>query len=285
MPANWEAFNQDLGGIGSALGQWAREKKAKEDAIQQIIAKAQIEQMIKQSDPYQTALTRMMGQYSRPDTINTTAKDTSGNVVGVNQNDFYMKPSFGPSGPSFSMEQTPQASLRNKIKETKAIERIKPKTSDEAGTLAIAPEFQKSINNILGMVQSPGFKWGGFGAFRTSLGHPSLVSGMEEKMQNELNNLKRSAFAEGGKNLTKTERDIIFRLLEPVGKEMPNWINDLQRANRIIQSKAKMIRGETDSNSESVSLPPEIKTTSQAVQYLMSNGMSQEDAINWIRSQ
>ena len=286
MPANWEAFNQDLEGIGSALGNLAREKKAKEDAIQQIIAKAQIEQYIKQQDPYQMALTRMMGQFGSPsNVIDTTGKDESGNIVGTNQNDFYMKPSFGPSGPSFSMEQKPEAQLRQKIKETKAIERIKPKTSDEAGTLAIAPEFQKSINNILGMVQSPGFKWGGFGSLRTSIGHPSLVSDIEEKLQNELNNLKRSAFAEGGKNLTKTERDIIFRLLEPVGKEMPNWIADLQRANRIIQSKAKMIRGDVNSSSELTSLPPEIKTTSQAVRYLMSNGMSQEEAVNWIRSQ
>jgi hypothetical protein len=95
-----------------------------------MLMKAQIEQQVKQSDPYQQNLLRMMEAFSpKAGAIDTTGTDESGNVVGIDRNDYFMKPTFGSSGPSFSLEMKPEAALRNKLKEQKATQELKSQIS------------------------------------------------------------------------------------------------------------------------------------------------------------
>lgn len=305
MPANWEVLNQDLGGIGSALGQWAREKKAKEDAIQQIIAKAQIEQYIKQSDPYQMALTKMMEGFINPSkVIDTTAKDESGNVVGVNQNDFYMKPSFGPSGPSFSMEQTPQAHLSQKVKETEAVEQAKGLPSSEMGKVTLAQESIKNITDVINTLFPDGTP-GSFNrefAFKSNLPmnrFPILGAFVPPSWpghQQGQEIYRKMGASLSGRQLIQTgvaaRPEETAKLVEQFA---PNKFSNpkasleglLELRNFYIDYLKNLgSRGTKLGNvSSKISLPPKIKTTSQAVQYLVSQGMTKEEAVNWIRSQ
>jgi len=61
-------------------------------------------------------------------------------------------------------------------------------------------------------------------------GFPIAVSGKQERLQSEINNLKaRIPFAKGGKQLTPFEAKILFRLLNLFGKEDTTIIRDYQR--------------------------------------------------------
>jgi len=51
------------------------------------------------------------------------------------------------------------------------------------------------------------------------------------------------------------------------------------------KSSGDIAEAQADGRNGSISLPPEVKTTSQAVSYLTQQGMSKDQAIQWIRSQ
>lgn len=140
----------------------------------------------------------------------------------------------------------PEFQLQQKKNELIIENKNKAKTSETAGILAIAPTMIQSIDKLLQKVQNPRFRWPFAGAARVAFGHPSVVSGDLEEIQSEVNNLKRSAFGEGGKQLTKAERDIVFRPLEPTGKELTTWITELKRAREVIERKAKLVAGTTE---------------------------------------
>ena len=58
--ADWRRLYEELGGIGTAFGERAREKIKREQELENILLKAQIEQAVKAADPYQQALTKIM---------------------------------------------------------------------------------------------------------------------------------------------------------------------------------------------------------------------------------
>lgn len=147
MP-QWGDFNENLRNTFSGLSDYARQEKAKTDAFQMLLFKAKAEQMIKQSDPYQMALTAMMNEYTnqgKQRIIDTTGTDESGNIVGVDRNDYRLKATFGPSGPSFEREMTPQAQLRQKTTEAKEIK--KAQMTEELNVKR--QQYKKDLDNFL----------------------------------------------------------------------------------------------------------------------------------------
>ncbi len=151
--ANWEALNQNLGGIGKALGEYARQKKAQQDALQMLIMKAQIEQRIKE-ETMQRNLGLLQGMgfglpQQRSNVIDTTAT-TEPNVVQPEYTSS-VEPRLDAEGGlsfGFKRELSPQAQLRQKIEETKATELAKGITPDKAGLYNLAKESIKNIKDI-----------------------------------------------------------------------------------------------------------------------------------------
>lgn len=157
MP-QWSDFLENIRGASSGFADYARKEKAKTDAFQMLLFKTKAEQLIKQSDPYQQALTGLMNEYmrQRKGAIDTTGIDESGGIVGVDRNDYRLKATFGPSGPSFEREMTPQAQLRQKVKESQAIELSKGIPADKAGLYNLAKESLTGIDNTIKILYPTG---------------------------------------------------------------------------------------------------------------------------------
>lgn len=159
MP-RWGDFMENLRGGFSEFADYARQEKTKQDAFQMFLFKAKAEQLIKQSDPYQQALTGLMNKYisqmEGEGTIDATGADKPGDIVGVGRNDYRLKPTFGPSGASFEMERTPEAQLRQKVKESQAIELSKGIPADKAGLYNLAKESLSGIDNAIKILYPTG---------------------------------------------------------------------------------------------------------------------------------
>lgn len=153
---------------------------------------------------------------------------------------------YGPFGPKGEQKAT---NIPGLMDVEKAKLSVQPETPDAASAITYANLMKKSINNIQNIVQKPDFDWGLAGAAVASLGDPSLVTmgGINTKSKdllnitNELNLIKRSAFGEGGKNLTDTEKNIIFRTINPIGQTKEEWLRLLDESNKILESKSLLL--------------------------------------------
>ena len=166
MP-NWTAFRSNLGDISSTLANQARQKQAQEDAIKMMFQKALIEskikQQLKEQDPYNQLMTRMMQRWlggteeqsqiqssqapqppmpkrigipspsgisqftSQQQTMNSELSAPSNNIVpskSAGASNYEFVPSFGPSGISFRAQLKPGEELKQKVEEKKALSKV-----------------------------------------------------------------------------------------------------------------------------------------------------------------
>jgi hypothetical protein len=193
---------------------------------------------------------QMMGQGQRPFTAYGQQFMTPPNIGG-------MKPilTIGDSGAIEQIGTIPKggqfvspsamASPQEKADMQLAVAQQKPKTSESAGILAFAPTYEKSMNKIKSIVSKKDFDWGLFGAARafSPMGFLTSTGGELEEIQLELQNLKKAAFGEGGKQLTPMEAKIVFSALDPSGKDKKLWLKQVDEANKVLQEKAKLVSG------------------------------------------
>lgn len=140
------------------------------------------------------------------------------------------------------------------LEKSKKLEEQKPKTMEVAGLQAFAPQFNSSVENIKSIVNKDDFKWGIGQDFMAAVGNPMLMKkdSPQQLVANELNKLKKAAFGEGGKQLTNTEKEIVFRAFEPQGLSIGEWVNNLEVANQVLQNKNKLVGGKEVKSSKSV---------------------------------
>lgn len=126
-------------------------------------------------------------------------------------------------------------------------------TGDERQDVASARSLEPSITSIKSMISKGIFnspQYGDIGRTTkqalTDLGHPLATSQFPElqDLQSEFNNVKTQLpFTFGGKNLTPTEKDLVFRLLNTTGKSDKIIVNDLDKAMSIIRNKESLVLG------------------------------------------
>jgi hypothetical protein len=126
---------------------------------------------------------------------------------------------------------------------------LNPKlTQDQAAAEASLRAFEPLVDEITTLFNAPETNpfQGMNDVERTAVamaidsGSPILVSKAPESVQNlqaMLNSLIRSAFGEGGKNLTGTEKKIITRLISVAGKSDDRIRRDLNEALSILREK------------------------------------------------
>lgn len=167
MP-NWNAFNVNIGDIGSALAGRAREEKAKQDAFSALIFKSVIDQKMKEM-AMQRNLKMLQGMgfglpTQRPeDSVMPGTEPTSGQ-----QNyQTIVEPRMGEEGGisfGFKKELTPQAQLKQKEQETKIVRRAT--LTEEMNVKRAA--YKKDLDNFLAiddiLHQARGEGAGRFGA-------------------------------------------------------------------------------------------------------------------------
>ena len=158
----WSDFNENIRGASSGFADYARQEKAKTDTFQMLLFKAKAEQMIKQSDPYQMALSGLMNEFiekmKRGKQSGQNITDTTGGIVEPErgQEDYTLMPTFGSEGVSFKTELSPQAQMQQKVKEAKAIELSKGIPADKSGLYNLAKESLTGIDNVINILYPTG---------------------------------------------------------------------------------------------------------------------------------
>ena len=120
----------------------------------------------------------------------------------------------------------------------------------------------------------------------------------EKQFRSAVNSLYTNMFAEGGKALTEPEQKILRPLFPSFWRGEENFLVDLggleTKYKELMNARLKTHKdagmrnidkvqeGLTQSNA--ISLPENIKTYSEAINYLTKNGMSQEQAKQWIEA-
>jgi hypothetical protein len=129
---------------------------------------------------------------------------------------------------------------------------INPKLTDtEQAAISSYDTFKPQIENIAESVNGGIFNSGmgdigrTFKQMAVDSGIPLLTSGDPklQAVQSELNSVRRYAFGEGGKNLTGTEKQIVFKLLDTTGKNDQQIIEDHKKAIQTLQSKKNLALG------------------------------------------
>ena len=145
---------------------------------------------------------------------------------------------------------------------------LNPKLTEAEGSAVSAlrtfePQIEDIAQSIRGGVFEPGGKGvlsnlkrtyqqasvdqpGMFGRLLTST-NPNL-----QAIQSELNSVRRYAFGEGGKNLTDTEKNIVFALLDTTGKSDNQIIEDHQKAIQILRAKEQIALGGANAVSQNM---------------------------------
>ena len=201
------------------------------------------------------AATPVQGVLGKPGAIRAPVEMNAAPAENIIGNAPYAKPNLIPEtfentyygGPRVKTFMNPEAE--------KAREAVKPETAEAATAATYWKSAVNNIANIKSIVGKPDFDWGPFGALRASTGKATLLtfgakgnfkSGYDKrtedvlKIQNSLNELKRAAFGEGGKQLTNIERETIFRTIEPMGQTKEEWFNLLEQSEQILKSKTNM---------------------------------------------
>lgn len=128
-------------------------------------------------------------------------------------------------------------------------------TGDEASSIAASEVFTPLAESMKDLTESGIFKskFGNIGRtyrqFASSQPNALLTSYDEklQEMQGKYNSIKRYVFGEGGKNLTQYEAQVVMALINSTGKSDKQYMNDLDEATKIIESKARLALGGANS--------------------------------------
>ncbi len=155
--------------------------------------------------------------------------------------------------PKMKIDLRPEAAIRRKVEEIKAIESAKPYTADEikvVSGLSLIPQIDKLIKlvedkNVYEGLGVP------FGASRISaFGERGpwqsfkrgLTAGTGREAGLILQDIKQIMFATGGQALTDPEILKLGPKMEPSYKTEKQWISDLQDVRQRIIEKARLMR-------------------------------------------
>lgn len=127
--------------------------------------------------------------------------------------------------------------------------------TDQASAISSAQTFGPQMDKIAEMVRGGIFnsaRPGLLGKIERTTRQAGVDSGIPmltaadpqlQEVQGYLNSVRRYAFGEGGKNLTGTEKEIVYRLLDTTGKNDEQIISDHKKAMETINSKANIALG------------------------------------------
>lgn len=87
-----------------------------------------------------------------------------------------------------------------------------------------------------------------------------------------------------GKKLAR-HKDKYLKLIEELPEEMKSYWGSKFKELIPSQTTSAPQIAQPQATPQAITLPPEIKTTSQAVEYLTDQGMTEEQAVQWLRSQ
>ena len=144
MP-DWLEFQKGTQELGSQLGDYFRQKKAQQDAIQMMLLKAKIEGM---SDPLKVAqsefLNRILsgqGIMPRTNAIDTTGTDEAGKIVGVDRQPYPESINIGGFGFKFpTPPEIQRQQIEQKAQEATALAEAKMKVPPQK----IVQDLQKA---------------------------------------------------------------------------------------------------------------------------------------------
>lgn len=146
--------------------------------------------------------------------------------------------------------------------------------TDQASAVSSAQTFGPQMDKIASMVRGGIFNSNRPGIlgniertsrqFGVDSGIPMLTSAdpQLQEVQGYLNSVRRYAFGEGGKNLTGTEKEIVYRLLDTTGKNDEQIISDHKKAMQTIESKASMALGGRNAAIAGVQQPIDLSSMS-----------------------
>lgn len=153
MP-NWLEVNKEMNNIGSQLGNYFKEKRAKEDAIQLLLLKTKLEQM---SDPMKVAQAEMLnkvmsGGFNFGGQGQNAPASSSGEVVPM-QGAYPESMDLGMFKMKFPKPAgIAQSEIANKIAENKAVEAQKGLPIETGGKLAMVKQAQTDIQDVRKML-------------------------------------------------------------------------------------------------------------------------------------
>lgn len=126
-------------------------------------------------------------------------------------------------------------------------------TGDERSDVASANVIEPHFNNIVSMINQGYLDSQSMGPVgRTAkqgivdFGNPLLTAGRDnlQSIQSEFNKLKsKLPFDSGGKQLTGTEKALVFKLMNTMGKSNETIIDDLNFAMNILREKRRLALG------------------------------------------
>lgn len=158
-------------------------------------------------------------------------------------------PKFNFGKKKNSLEETAKVLLFRDLINQQA-ERRKPTlpgalNESEANAVAGVRSLEPSLKGIEERINSGIFNQPPivreFNQFRVDTGNPLLVGGEMEKLQSDLNSLKTQLpFSAGGKQLTRTEKELVFRKLNTLGKDNDTIVKDLNDAFQLLREKEKL---------------------------------------------
>ena len=144
--------------------------------------------------------------------------------------------------------------LAQKVRETQAIEAAKPYGETEAQVISKADIISPLIDKLITKVKTKEIYEGvkiPFGASRVGAFlkegpwqsfKRGLTGGEGRQAGLLLSRIKILAFSEGGKALTEGEKATVYANLDPSYKTEQQWIDSLETAKDMLESKAKLIK-------------------------------------------
>lgn len=259
-------FNQ---GVNAFMGHLAKQnlvKQTMQDELALATAKAKAEQQVK-SDVIGENIKRavalrqqypdMFGIQQSMPTYESAGAGGAPNADGGKSfnpiktpNPFVM--TIDPTTGNLKQVVNPEYSLYRSQELAKLRNEMQPESADAANAIAYRNSLLQNMNEIKTIVEQPGFNWGSFGAARVSRDNPSFTSFLPQfgtntstddmmKIHNALQFIKKTAFGEGGKTLTDTEKQLVYSVLQPQGMKVQDWLGNLKKAHETLTEKSKLL--------------------------------------------